>query len=53
MKSVEAAWTQSLSLKQYRTTPKGIEYPAAVERMADRLADIETRRAKAANSFLL
>jgi predicted transcriptional regulator len=41
------------SLSQYRTTSKGIEYLATVERMADRLAGIETRRAKAANSFLL
>jgi predicted transcriptional regulator len=29
-----------VSLKQYRTTPKGIEYLATVERMADRLAGI-------------
>lgn len=29
-----------LSLTQYRTTPKGIEYLATVERMADKLADI-------------
>ena len=41
------------SVRQYRTTPKGIEYLAAVERMADMLA-IETRRAaKAHSSFLL
>jgi hypothetical protein len=30
----------SLSLKQYRTTPKGIEYLTTVERTADRLAGI-------------
>jgi hypothetical protein len=53
MKSAGCLDTESLSLKQYRTTSKGIEYLAAVERTADRLAGIETRRAKTANSFLL
>ena len=43
--------TEAGSLKQYRTTSKGIEYLAAVERMADMLA-IETRRAKP-DTFLL
>lgn len=32
------------SLRQFRTTPKGVEYLNAVERMSDILA-IETRRA--------
>lgn len=40
MKSVGCLDIESLSLKQYRTTPKGIEYLATVERMADRLAGI-------------
>lgn len=38
-------------LKQYRTTPKGVEYLAAVERMSDLLA-IETKRAAKASAFL-
>ena len=42
---------EASSFKQYRTTPKGIEYLSAVERMADMLA-IETRRAKP-DAFLL
>jgi predicted transcriptional regulator len=36
---------ESASLRQFRTTPKGVEYLAAAERMSDMLA-IETRRAK-------
>ena len=39
------------SLRQFRTTPKGMEYLAAIEKMSDMLA-IDTRRAKPA-SFLL
>lgn len=43
---------ESGSLRQFRTTPKGIEYLGAVERMSDMLA-IETRRAVKPYSFLL
>lgn len=43
---------ESSVVRQFRTTPKGVEYLAAVERMADMLA-IETRRAAKADSFLL
>jgi predicted transcriptional regulator len=39
------------SVKQFRTTPKGLEYLAAVERMSDMLA-ITTRRANAGASLL-
>ena len=42
---------EASSLKQYRTTPKGIEYLAAVERMSDLLA-IETKRAAKSSAFL-
>lgn len=35
---------ESGSLRQFHTTPKGVEYLAAIERMSDLLA-IETRRA--------
>jgi predicted transcriptional regulator len=38
-------------LTQYRTTPKGIEYLAAVEKISDLLA-IETKRATKASAFL-
>jgi predicted transcriptional regulator len=40
------------SLRQFRTTPKGVEYLGAVERMSDMLA-IETRRAAKPTTFLL
>lgn len=43
---------ESGSLRQFRTTPKGVEYLAAVERMSDMLA-IETRRSARPNEFLL
>ena len=43
---------ESGSLRQFRTTPKGVEYLAAIERMSDMLA-IETRRAAKPNAFLL
>jgi predicted transcriptional regulator len=43
---------ESGSLRQFRTTPKGVEYLGAVERMSDMLA-IETRRAAKAGAFLL
>jgi len=43
---------ESGSLRQFRTTPKGVEYLSAVERMSDMLA-IETRRAAKVNNFLL
>jgi predicted transcriptional regulator len=43
---------ESGSLRQFRTTPKGAEYLAAVERMSDMLA-IETRRAAKSSDFLL
>lgn len=43
---------ESGSLRQFRTTPKGVEYLAAVERMSDMLA-IETRRAAKSSAFLL
>lgn len=43
---------ESGSLRQFRTTPKGVEYLSAVERMSDMLA-IETRRAAKASAFLL
>lgn len=53
MKSGGCLDIECLPLKQYHTTSKGIEYLTTVERTGDRLAGIETRRAKAANSFLL
>lgn len=40
------------SLRQFRTTPKGVEYLSAIDRISDMLA-IETRRAAKSNSFLL
>jgi predicted transcriptional regulator len=40
------------ALRQFRTTPKGIEYLNAVESMSDMLA-IETRRAAKPAAFLL
>jgi predicted transcriptional regulator len=40
------------SLRQFRTTPKGIEYLGAIERMSDMLA-IETKRAAKTSAFLL
>src|SRR5437867_2501077 len=40
------------SLRQFRTTPKGVEYLGAVERMSDMLA-IETRRAAKVSAFPL
>jgi predicted transcriptional regulator len=40
------------SLRQFRTTPRGVEYLGAVERMSDMLA-IETRRAAKPAAFLL
>jgi len=43
---------ESGSLRQFRTTTKGVEYLSAVERMSDMLA-IETRRAAKASAFLL
>ena len=43
---------ESGSLRQFRTTPKGVEYLNAVERMSDMLA-IETRRAAKTSAFLL
>jgi predicted transcriptional regulator len=43
---------ESASMKQYRTTPKGLEFLAAVERMSDILS-IPTRRAARPDSFLL
>jgi predicted transcriptional regulator len=43
---------ESASLRQFRTTPKGIEYLAAVERMSDMLA-LETRRSAAKSSAFL
>jgi len=43
---------EAASLRQFRTTPKGIEYLAAVEKMSDMLA-IETRRAAKPGAFLL
>lgn len=42
---------QNGSLKQFRTTPKGIEYLAAAERMAD-ILPIPTRRAAKPDTFL-
>jgi predicted transcriptional regulator len=44
--------TESSSLRQFRTTPKGVEYLAAIERMSDMLA-IETRRSAKPTGFLL
>jgi predicted transcriptional regulator len=44
--------TESGSLRQFRTTPKGVEYLAAIERMSDMLA-IETRRSAKPGGFLL
>jgi predicted transcriptional regulator len=44
--------TESASLRQFRTTPKGVEYLAAIERMSDMLA-IETRRSAKPSGFLL
>ena len=43
--------TESSSLKQYRTTHKGIEYLAAIGRMSDMLP-IQTRRAARNSAFL-
>ena len=43
---------ESASLRQFRTTPKGVEYLAAAEKMSDMLA-IETRRATKPGAFLL
>lgn len=43
---------EAASLRQFRTTPKGVEYLAAAERMSDMLA-IETRRAAKLGAFLL
>ena len=43
---------ESSSLRQFRTTPKGVEYLAAIERMSDMLA-IETRRSAKPTGFLL
>jgi predicted transcriptional regulator len=40
------------SLRQFRTTPKGVEYLGAVESISDMLA-IETRRAAKPSAFLL
>ena len=42
---------EAASLGQFRTTPKGVEYLMAAERMADMLA-IETRRAAKPSAFL-
>ena len=42
----------SSSMKQYRTTHKGIEYLAAIETMSDMLP-IATRRAAKNTAFLL
>ncbi len=43
---------EAASLRQFRTTPKGVEYLAAAERMSAMLA-IETRRAAKPGAFLL
>jgi len=43
---------EATSLRQFRTTAKGVEYLAAAERMSDMLA-IETRRAAKPGAFLL
>lgn len=43
---------EAASLRQFRTTAKGVEYLAAAERMSDMLA-IETRRAAKPSAFLL
>lgn len=43
---------EAASLRQFRTTPKGVEYLAAAERMSNLLA-IETRRAAKPGVFLL
>ena len=43
---------EAASLRQFRTTPKGVEYLGAAERMSDMLA-IETRRAAKPGAFLL
>ncbi|HEX2014880.1 MAG TPA: winged helix-turn-helix domain-containing protein [Nitrososphaera sp.] len=40
------------SIKQYRSTPRGLEFLAAVERMTE-ILPIPTRRAINADSFLL
>ena len=40
------------SLRHFRTTPTGVEYLEAAERMSDMLA-IETRRAAKPSAFLL
>ena len=42
---------ESGSMKQYRTTHKGIEYLAAIERMSEMLP-IATRRSAKSNAFL-
>jgi predicted transcriptional regulator len=43
---------ESGSLRQYRTTPKGMEYLAVAENISDMLS-IETRRAVKSNAFQL
>ena len=43
---------EAASLRQFRTTPKGVEYLGAAERMSDMLA-IETRRAAKPGAYLL
>ncbi len=43
--------TKSLSIKQYRTTPKGMEYLAAIEKMSD-LLPVATRHTATNNAFL-
>ena len=40
------------SIKQYRTTPKGIEYLAAIERMAEMLPIATRRSARNPATFL-
>jgi predicted transcriptional regulator len=44
--------SESGSLRQFHTTPKGVEYLNSIERMSDMLA-IETRRAAKPAAFLL
>lgn len=43
--------TESGSLKQYRTTPKGLEYLGVVEKISN-LLSIETKRAAKSSAFL-
>ena len=43
---------ESGSVKQYRTTPKGIEYLAAIERMSEMLPIATRRSARNPTSFL-